>query len=689
MNKEITSQTNTLCTTENLKILERFAPYNLNSMVDVNAKMYNILVDWFMEVTMALQLSTEALFGAVCIINAYLAKRQEITRDLLQLYGAAALVLSSKLNDVIYAEITDVLSEMDGYTKKQLEKAEVDIFVTLGGNISFLTTLEFTRRFSQDAEFNATLHKHAKAFVTCTLLSEINSRYPQSLIAAAAHYIVAKGCKDQKISQSIYMFGTENDIVMCAVSIMNHLKHLTTCIFFKSCNKYLTKIYSLSRDACTCLNKQYLNVLDSVAQVQVSDVMEIIHEQNSVKRFESIDWSTKTMDTISTLGEGTFGVVKHVLIDHQDYAYKKLRGGDVFNDGVPATYLREIACLLVLKHPNIVTIHGFYSTEGMILELLDMTLKTYIEQHIIKIKTSHILQNSIIKQIISAVSYFHSMGFLHRDLKPQNILVSTIGEEVIVKICDFGLVRGSNICNANSNYTQTVCTLWYRSPELLLGSKTQSHATDMWSLGCIIYEVLTGRTLFRGDSEIDQLYNIFRILGTPTEMTWPGCFKLPEWNLSFPYFPKTTITMPSEIDANLTLLINMCLTYTPNQRPFAWDLISIFYPPPVVESPKKSSLTPTKYKAVYLTPPKKAQARITVTTYIEMIKNEQEKNSIEVSKILGEVLMFVGHTRKGWRYLQNNKFITKTLKTLYENYKDILLSQDLISERVCQIFSVN
>ena len=119
---------------------------------------------------------------------------------------------------------------------------------------------------------------------------------------------------------------------------------------------------------------------------------------------------------------------------------------------------------------------------------------------------------------------------MHRDLKPGNILIGS--DEKTVKIADFGLARTFGL--PLKTYTHEVVTLWYRAPEVLLGQKVYSTAIDIWSLGCIFYELCHNKPLFSGKSEIDQLFRIFKTLGTPLNSNWQGSEGLPEMKPTFP-----------------------------------------------------------------------------------------------------------------------------------------------------------
>lgn len=163
----------------------------------------------------------------------------------------------------------------------------------------------------------------------------------------------------------------------------------------------------------------------------------------------------------------------------------------------------------------------------LVFECLDMDLKKLLD------KSKDVFTNSLVKsymyQILEAIAYCHKHRILHRDLKPQNLLVDQFGH---IKLADFGLARVFNF--PMRGYTHEVVTLWYRAPEILLGTKMYATGVDIWSLGCIFAEMMMLRPLFPGDSEIDQLYRIFKFLGTPTENTWPGVTNLPDYKSIFP-----------------------------------------------------------------------------------------------------------------------------------------------------------
>uniref|UniRef100_A0ACB8ENC9 Cyclin-dependent kinase 2 n=1 Tax=Sphaerodactylus townsendi TaxID=933632 RepID=A0ACB8ENC9_9SAUR len=152
---------------------------------------------------------------------------------------------------------------------------------------------------------------------------------------------------------------------------------------------------------------------------------------------------------------------------------------------------------------------------------------------------------------------------LHRDQNHQNLLINAEGA---IKLADFGLASKAFGVPVRT-YTHEVVTLWYRAPEILLGCKYYSTAVDIWSLGCIFAEMITRRALFPGDSEIDQLFRIFRTLGTPDETVWPGVTSMPDYKPSFPKWARQDFSkVVPPLDEEGRKLLAQMLYYDPNKR---------------------------------------------------------------------------------------------------------------------------
>lgn len=226
----------------------------------------------------------------------------------------------------------------------------------------------------------------------------------------------------------------------------------------------------------------------------------------------------ETYIKLDKLGEGTYATVykgRSKLTDNL-VALKEIRLEH--EEGAPCTAIREVSLLKDLKHANIVTLHDIIHTQKsltLVFEYLDKDLKQYLDDcgntiHVHNVKL-------FLFQLLRGLSYCHRRKVLHRDLKPQNLLINERGE---LKLADFGLARAKSI--PTKTYSNEVVTLWYRPPDILLGSTDYSTHIDMWGVGCIFYEMVTGRPLFPGSTVEEELHFIFKLLGTPTERSWPG-----------------------------------------------------------------------------------------------------------------------------------------------------------------------
>uniref|UniRef100_A0A671T784 cyclin-dependent kinase n=1 Tax=Sinocyclocheilus anshuiensis TaxID=1608454 RepID=A0A671T784_9TELE len=233
-------------------------------------------------------------------------------------------------------------------------------------------------------------------------------------------------------------------------------------------------------------------------------------------------------------------------------------------EGAPCTAIREVSLLKDLKHANIVTLHDIVHTDTsltLVFEYLDKDLKQYMDD------CGNIMSMHNVKiflfQILRGLAYCHKRKVLHRDLKPQNLLINERGE---LKLADFGLARAKSV--PTKTYSNEVVTLWYRPPDVLLGSSEYSTQIDMWGVGCIFYEMAAGRPLFPGSTVEDELHLIFRLLGTPTEDNWPGISSIEEFkSYNFPkYKPQPFINHAPRLDTEGIELLLSFLRYESKKR---------------------------------------------------------------------------------------------------------------------------
>lgn len=263
-----------------------------------------------------------------------------------------------------------------------------------------------------------------------------------------------------------------------------------------------------------------------------------------------------------TLGDGTYGSVLKAQNKQTNelVAIKKMK--QKYYSWEECMKLREIASLRKLIHPNIVKLKEVIRENDelhLVFEFMEANLYEFMKSRVRAIPESKV--RNIMFQTIQAVNHVHKHGYFHRDMKPENLLVS--GDTV--KLADFGLARE---IRARPPFTDYVSTRWYRAPEVLLRSSIYNSPLDIWACGGIMAELYTLRPLFPGSSESDQLYKICSVLGTPTTVSWPEGFKLAsQIGYRFPQFVPTRLeTLVPQANAEGIQLMQAMMHWDPNRR---------------------------------------------------------------------------------------------------------------------------
>jgi len=253
------------------------------------------------------------------------------------------------------------------------------------------------------------------------------------------------------------------------------------------------------------------------------------------------------------------------------------------SEGVSASTLREVALLKQLRHPRVADLKStFFSTNSiyLVFECCSGDLKQFMRR---QRRLSLEAATRITRQIVEGVAFCHSHGVLHRDLKPQNILMDFATQRA--KVTDFGLSRA--VLLPKRAWTHEVVTLWYRPPEVLLGCDAYSVTIDSWAIGCIFAELLNDdKVLLSGANELTQLLAIFRKLGTPDTHSWPRITtECPHFQRKFPKWTRRAIakllshrSAQSDLDTRRGALaldaIDKLLTLDPKRRMSAKELLA-------------------------------------------------------------------------------------------------------------------
>lgn len=219
-------------------------------------------------------------------------------------------------------------------------------------------------------------------------------------------------------------------------------------------------------------------------------------------------------EVLGIVGEGAYGVVLKCRNKEttEIVAIKKFKENDD-DENLRKTTLREVKILRMLRHPNIVSLKEAFKRKSklyLVFEYVEKNLLEVLEEEPQGLDPGMV--QSYIYQLVQAIHWCHSNAVIHRDIKPENLLINVRSKTL--KLCDFGFARV--LAKTNEDLTDYVATRWYRAPELLLGSTNYTFAVDMWAIGCIMGEISDGQPIFPGDSEVDQLYIIQRVLGPLT-----------------------------------------------------------------------------------------------------------------------------------------------------------------------------
>ncbi|KAI8887836.1 Pkinase-domain-containing protein [Backusella circina FSU 941] len=275
------------------------------------------------------------------------------------------------------------------------------------------------------------------------------------------------------------------------------------------------------------------------------------------------------------VGNGSFGVVYQAKLAHngEDAAIKKVLQDKRFKN-------RELQIMRVMNHPNVCGLKAYFYSQGdgkkdevylnLVMEYVPETVYR-VTRHYTKIKQAvpMLIVKLYMYQLFRSLAYSHALGICHRDIKPQNLLVHPITG--VLKLCDFGSAK---ILVAGEPNVAYICSRYYRAPELIFGATSYTTSIDVWSAGCVMGELLLGQPLFPGESGIDQLVEIIKVLGTPTKdqiLTMNPNYTDHKFPLIKPH-PLSKVfrsrTPPEAID-----LLSHILQYDPKTRPTASEAL--------------------------------------------------------------------------------------------------------------------
>ncbi|KAK7265826.1 hypothetical protein RJT34_33450 [Clitoria ternatea] len=283
-------------------------------------------------------------------------------------------------------------------------------------------------------------------------------------------------------------------------------------------------------------------------------------------------------EKLDKIGQGTYSSVFRAkeIETGKIVALKKVRF-DNFEPESVRFMAREIMILRRLNHPNIIKLEGLITSRlscsiYLVFEYMEHDITGLLARPEIKFSESQI--KCYMKQLLSGLEHCHSKGVMHRDIKGSNLLVNNEG---ILKVADFGLANFTN-SDHKQPLTSRVVTLWYRPPELLLGSTDYGPSVDLWSVGCVFAELLVGKPVLQGRTEVEQLHKIFKLCGTPPDEYWKKT-RLPHATLFKPQQPYDSSLRETfnDFPATSINLIQTLLSVEPIKRGTASSALSLEY----------------------------------------------------------------------------------------------------------------
>ncbi|KAI6678891.1 hypothetical protein NL676_039687 [Syzygium grande] len=274
-----------------------------------------------------------------------------------------------------------------------------------------------------------------------------------------------------------------------------------------------------------------------------------------------------SFEKLEKIGQGTYSSVYRARDLETDtiVALKKVRFANMDPESV-RFMAREIIIMRKLDHPNVMKLEGLITSRVsgslyLVFEYMDHDLAGLAASPSIKFTEPQI--KCYMRQLLCGLEYCHSHGVLHRDIKGSNLLVDNNGN---LKIGDFGLATFFRT-NQKQPLTSRVVTLWYRPPELLLGSSNYGVSVDLWSSGCILAELFAGKPIMPGRTEVEQLHKIFKLCGSPSEEYWEKS-KLPHATIFKPQQPYKRCLLETfkDFPSSALALLDVLLAVEPERR---------------------------------------------------------------------------------------------------------------------------
>lgn len=559
------------------------------------------IIDWLLINKTMLHISNDMLFLIVCVIDTCITK-MNITHKKILIFAYTSIFMILKKNRIGIDTIKEFREVIDiNFSVETFMKAEYDIIKLVNFNFEFPNVSRYVECFSSDQKMLEIM----RYVCICYYASSATNDVLPSVVATAAYHITCLVTGDI-VSCNIFNIDFYTIRSMCNIiasayckmqndktynwKLIETIKNVKGRVYLAT---ILTELNSTkcSHDRIEFLPNNYRagNFLskkcNSVCERAGSCNTMYYHKHNHVclhvepclhvascntqycyhfvPEYDDEDYVTVSLK----LGCGSYSTVSKIKLSPHSkvFALKKVL---CETEGIPGSFINEASVLNNLDHPNIIKCVGVIAPNKMILELMTYDLSIF-KYNYTQGMSLH-LQEKIAKDLLKGLSYMHSRGILNCDIKPQNILVKGDDiESLEIKYCDFGI--SYNTGSTFDGEIPDVCTLWYRPIEVLLGCCTFTESIDIWSLAYTICEVCAGFYPFRGNNQIEQIHEIFKLLGTPGKDH--ALSKLPYYSLDFPKWKGNPIFTKMGVSGKIMSIVEEGLILDPTKRLSASDLL--------------------------------------------------------------------------------------------------------------------
>lgn len=561
----------------------------MNRQREISAQMRTILIDWLVDVHRHFRcVSNNVTWLCINTLDRFL-ELEQVSREKLQLVGCVAMLIACKYEEFRPRGISSFVRVCDyAYTAEDFVQTEKIMITTLQHKLADCTAEFFIRRFVKIAGGCIKMLNLTSYFAERTMQEYDFIKYRPSIIAAAALCLAMKtlNCQPQSTcnhhwTQQLERYTTysETSILPCVLDILRVAKLSKTgqvqhnFVYRKYCNeryKFVAQMQlpdewntaqpPIARD----LHRPSLSLFPPCTPCP-----ECPNLWTNDMFFHKGSINLREIDFLNySAGIDAVGFTIHTATDRRTGGMVTIKIIDLCKKDIPFYALREASFLKSLKHTNIVSLVNVIQHDWkmfLICELLDQDLRQYMDRTAGDLDPQLVL--SFLRQILDGVAFCHSSGIVHRWLQSKSIYVNAAG---VIKLANFDFARAFFPARAFTPHKMNF-DLWYKAPEILLGLETFVPDADIWSVGVIFVELLTKRAPFCGESEIDQIFKIFRMKGTPNPTTWPGCTRLPAFkSATFPQWPQRRITsvmnLESRIGKHGVDLCEKMLAYNPEDR---------------------------------------------------------------------------------------------------------------------------